>query len=253
MAFTTDQILALTTTQVAALTTDQIVGLSTADIQVLSAPQIQALSVDQVQALTTVQVTAFYQAQIADLTTAQMSCLTWAQLNALQNAGTALPLVLNSMPGSPTANTYALIYEANTYHSMRGQNAAWWAATENQQAQCLVWATRLLDQQLWKGVKAVKPGALRWPQIGQIDMDWLIVDPTSIPQFLKNACAEWAFWLLQEDRTADEGGLTQYGGKTGPIFDPKMYVRKAMPDAVLDICRPYLLNPSSVYASVRRV
>ena len=165
----------------------------------------------------------------------------------------APPVVLNATPGDPGANTYALLAEAEVYHASRGQNDSWNTASDGDKNSALVWATRQLDQQYWKGVKAIKSGALRWPQIGQVDMDFLIVDGTSIPQFLKNACSEWAFWLLQEDRTQDEGGLSQYGGKTGPIFDPKMYIRKPMPDAVMDICRPYLLNASGTYASVRRL
>lgn len=165
----------------------------------------------------------------------------------------ASPIVLNATPGDPAANTYALLTEAETYHATRGFNSKWTSATDGAKNIVLAWATKLLDQQVWKGVKAIKTGALRWPQIGQVDRDFLIVDGTSIPQFLKEACAEWAFYLLVEDRTADEGGLVQYGGKVGPVFDPAMYIRKTMPESVRDIIYPYLLNGSETYAPLRRM
>jgi hypothetical protein len=158
-----------------------------------------------------------------------------------------MALVLKADVGASDANAYCTEAEATAYHSTRGFNAAWTEALVPTREMALVWATRLLDQQDWNGMRASFSSALRWPQVGQVDRDDQIIPSTIIPQFLKEACAEWAFYLLVEDRTADEGGLVQYGGKVGPIDDPKMYVRKTMPASVRDMLQPYLAtNPSGV-------
>lgn len=166
-----------------------------------------------------------------------------------------MALVLDATPGGSSSNTYCLLSEAEAYQETRVFNSAWVDAETTQKNSVLAWATRLLDQQDWKGWKSVESGALRWPQYGHFDRDGIAVTSTAIPQFLKEACAEWAFQLLIEDRTADEGGLVQYGGKIGPISDPDRYVRKVMPASVREMLGAYLKDGSGCEANVtvRRV
>lgn len=143
--------------------------------------------------------------------------------------------------GSPTANSYCTDTEALAYHDKRYLNSVWSDAEKPDREKVLMWATRLLDQQEWKGMKTnYLSGSLRWPRNGCVDRDKKLIDGSVVPQFMKDACAEWAFYLLTEDRTLDEGGLVQYGGKVGPITDPHAYARKSMPDGVREMVSPYL-------------
>ena len=151
-----------------------------------------------------------------------------------------MTLTLDNTVGGANANAYCSIAEADAYHEARGFNDRWVTGSVTEKTAAIVWATRLLDMENFVGTMTVRTGALRWPRFGITDRDYRIVDPQVIPQFIKNAVAEWAFFLLSEDRTADEGGLVQYGGKVGPITDPAYFTRKTMPSSVADILRPYL-------------
>lgn len=154
-----------------------------------------------------------------------------------------MALVLDNTVGGPSANTYCLVAEADDYHSTRGFNSEWSAAVVGDKNIVLAWATRLLDQQEWLGIATYRStGILRWPRYGIVNRENIVVDPNTIPKFLKEACAEWAWYLLKENRTDDEGGLVQYGGKVGPIMDPDYFVRKVMPTSVKEILAPYLAN-----------
>lgn len=155
-----------------------------------------------------------------------------------------MTLVLDATPAGPSANAYCTADEADAYHDARGFNPEWTGATSGPKEQALVWATRQLDQLDWKGTKRHPlPGnqALRWPRAGIIDRDFVRVDPDSIPSWLKNATAEWAFNLLKEDRTSDAGGIVTYGGKVGPISESSRIERNPVPASVLEIISPYLL------------
>jgi len=152
-----------------------------------------------------------------------------------------MALVLDFAPGSPTANAYCSVAEADAYHETRAFNTDWTGATEVEKNTVIAWATRLMDQQNYVGLATFRTtGNLRWPRYGLVNREGLVVEPNTIPKFVKEACAEWAFYLLGEDRTQDEGGLVEYGGKTGPIADTTSYVRKPMPESVRDMLRPYL-------------
>ena len=148
--------------------------------------------------------------------------------------------------GAANANSYCTEAEATTYHATRGFNDAWTDADKTEREKALMWATRLLDQQAWRGIQTTREGSLRWPRSGLVSREGYLVDYTTVPVVIKEACAEWAFYLLGEDRTLDEGGLVQYHGKVGTITDPGMYARKVMPDGVRDMIAPYLIGATGM-------
>lgn len=153
-----------------------------------------------------------------------------------------MALVLNATAADPAANAYCLTAEADAYHLSRGFNPEWTAALTGAKELAIVWATRLLDQLEWNGIKwHLLPGsqALRWPRAGVFDQDNVLVDYQSIPQWLKNATAEWAFFLIKDDRTLDPGGIVPLNLKVGPI-ELKNLQRNPVPASVLEIIRPYL-------------
>lgn len=163
-----------------------------------------------------------------------------------------MTLVLDNTVGGMSANSYATVAEADAYHEARGFNSEWTQATTADKTQSLVWATRLLDEQEFVGIATFRTAPLRWPRYGVVNRENMVVDPQVIPQFLKEATAEWAFKMLKEDRTDDEGGLVEYGGKVGPIKTPDYYVRNVMPPTVREMLRPYLSGPRNGLGRVSR-
>jgi hypothetical protein len=106
--------------------------------------------------------------------------------------------------GAANANTYCLLAEANTYMDGRLYVDAWTDAGNDDKNKALLWATNLLDDlTTWVGMKASDSQALRWPRSMVWDQDGDSVTSTAIPQFLKDATAEFAFSLLSEDRTLE--------------------------------------------------
>lgn len=125
--------------------------------------------------------------------------------------------VLNATPG-PTANTYALIAEADSYHNTVDPRVAqvWYQASTGDKTRALINATRLLDQHfVWIGDRADSVQSLAWPRCnvpleGKFDPNrfnptyWL--DDATIPQWLVNATAEFARILLTKDVLSAEDG-----------------------------------------------
>ena len=163
-----------------------------------------------------------------------------------------MSVTLVATAGGATSNSYCTDAEAAVYHGTRFLNSVWTDADKKDREKVLMWATRLMDQLNWRGRVNNITQALRWPRVGCVSREGFPVSYTSIPQEVKNACAEWAFYLLTEDRTLDEGGLVEVKGKVGPITNPDMYVRKSMPDGVREILAPFI-SGSTGYGSISRV
>lgn len=115
-----------------------------------------------------------------------------------------MALVLKDDPGDPASNTYCDLPDATTYFTTRLHKAAWTSAGSSDKNAALVWATRLLDEQVnWFGWNSYDDQKLRWPRTGLTDPEGRDIDSDDIPSFLKEATAELAFFLLSEDRTLE--------------------------------------------------
>jgi len=115
-----------------------------------------------------------------------------------------MALTLDATVGGTDSNTYCTLAEADTYHDSRLDNTNWTAATDDNKNRALVTATRLLDEWTrWKGSSNTSTQSLLWPRIDVLDRQGLEFSALIIPAFLKDAEAEFAFWLLGSDRTAD--------------------------------------------------
>lgn len=150
-----------------------------------------------------------------------------------------MPVVVDATPGSPTANSYATLAEANSYHETHPHASAW-AGTEDAKNRALVTATRLLDENFrWFGWPATSNvQVLGFPRSGLYYRDgWRAIPVTVIPQELKDATSELARHLLTSDVTAesdiDTQGITaltagpvslQFSGaaKVGSIVPPQV-------------------------------
>lgn len=151
-----------------------------------------------------------------------------------------MAIVLISTPGAPDANSFCSLAFAEAYHEMRGHNQDWIDASVPTREKFLVWATLLLCQESYKGWKTTRESALSFPRAGLVDDDGWPISSTDVPKEVQEACAEFAFILMGEDRTLDEGGLVEIGGKVGPINNPDRYVRNVLSASVRDKLRGFL-------------
>ena len=117
-----------------------------------------------------------------------------------------MALILVATAGAANANTYATLAEANTYHTelRLHSETLWKAKTTDEKNRALAWATKLIDENFdFNGVPSYEDQALRWPRTNVYTIDGDEIDYETIPQFLKNATAEFAYFLLIEDRTEE--------------------------------------------------
>lgn len=171
----------------------------------------------------------------------------------------AVTLVVETGSGLDTANSYATAAQGDDYHQQHLHDTTWTAATQEEKESALVWATRLLDEQVqWYGYKSSFEQALEWPRQGVYDRDGRnLINYDEIPTWLKHATAELARYLIAEDRTAEyEGKGIKFMG-AGPLqvsFD-KGDVKSIIPRSVTSIVRAYgIINSSSVqFGRIARV
>lgn len=139
--------------------------------------------------------------------------------------------------GGATSNSYCTVAEGTTYHTGRLHNADWSDAGGSERSAAVVWATRLLDDHVvWDGVRNDGTQVLEWPRTGLVDPGGYSVDSATIPQFLKDAAAELARWLIAEDRTLETNRdlvgfeemeigplkLKTQANKTKPVIPPSV-------------------------------
>jgi len=115
-------------------------------------------------------------------------------------------LVVETGAGLATSNAYCTVDEADIYHEGRLHNSTWTSAGDTDKEIALMWATKLLDANVvWDGWKYTEAQALEWPRDGVNDRAGYEIDIDDIPQFLKDATAEYAMHLIGADLTAEEG------------------------------------------------
>jgi hypothetical protein len=167
-----------------------------------------------------------------------------------------MAIIIDSTPGSPTANSYASLSEADAYHTAHLYGSVWDAAATDTKNRALVSATRLLDEHIeWDGQVFVQMQALLWPRAGMYyENNWYIPGDV-VPQKLKDAVAEFARLLIVADRTAENDieaqGITHIGA--GPVdltFNGRTKA-KVIPDSVYFMVRTWGEARARVPASVR--
>lgn len=127
-------------------------------------------------------------------------------------------IVLETGVGLANANSYASRAEGDAYADTRLNATSWTGASDDDKDRALIQATRTIDQEFqFNGYKANSAQALQWPRIECPDPDapgyssaialqfipGAYVDPTEIPQAVKDATCELAIALLIGDRTGD--------------------------------------------------
>lgn len=113
--------------------------------------------------------------------------------------------VVEDGTGLPNANSYVSVGEADDILVTNIHNTAWAALDDPDKEKLLAWATRLVDTKAtWYGHKAYSTSALRWPRKGVTSKDCVEILPNEIPENLKEAIAEMARYLVENDRTVEQ-------------------------------------------------
>jgi len=158
-----------------------------------------------------------------------------------------MAVTIDATVAGTDSNSYVTKAEASAiggYHDGHLYSSIWTIATSDNKNKSLVMAARLLDQWVdWKGYRATEEQALRWPRYDVQDLDGYTFDSDIIPQFLKDANAEFARLLLASDTTAipDTQGFKslKLGDLALEIDSQDRDAYGAIPDSVLVILEPY--------------
>lgn len=124
--------------------------------------------------------------------------------------------------GGANATSYATLEDATNYLTARGNASAFLALDGSDQEQWLIGGTQQLDLLAdYDGTvyDTTTPQALRWPRVEAYDCDGIEQDTTSIPDGIKNASIELAFYRYEADRlsTPDFLGQGFKRAKVGPL------------------------------------
>lgn len=124
--------------------------------------------------------------------------------------------------GLADAETFISVADADTYHSRRG-NTTWASLTTDEKEQALRRAADYMEQvyrMRWAGYRKTTTQALSWPRydvpLEDVGYGYAYYDSDSVPQIVKNACAELAWRAAAEELAPDiEQRVTRE--KIGPI------------------------------------
>ena len=161
----------------------------------------------------------------------------------------ALTLIKEDGTGLADANSYADVADGDAYHDGHLYASAWTAATADNKAKALVFATRLIDaERQFNGVKATEAQALQWPRADCRDPDAVaesgaaaVLASDQVPSAVVKAACELARELLIQDRTAappGEGLVSDWTSTAGKKFS-KTDVRPIIPRLVQSLLGKY--------------
>ena len=119
-----------------------------------------------------------------------------------------MPLTLTPEDGTglASANSFASVAEADTYHEgvVTAHRSTWDGASNETKEESLVMASRLLDRKTsWPGSRLTGTQALSWPRDGA-ECDGHDVPSNLVPVPVKDATSELARLLIANDLTVDQ-------------------------------------------------
>lgn len=129
-----------------------------------------------------------------------------------------MTLTVETGTGSATADSFMSVDDSIAFHTARG-NVAWLGLTTVEaRERALRNATDHMTRtyrQAWKGERVSSTQRLDWPRYG-VDVDGFCISSTSVPQEVREACAELALRVLTGALTPDIGPQKSEV-KIGPI------------------------------------
>jgi hypothetical protein len=175
-----------------------------------------------------------------------------------------MAIVVETGSGSATAESFASVADATTYHSNRG-NAAWAAlASDTVREQCLRKATDYMEQAFrtrWQGYRNTATQALSWPRsfvylepfiLGAVGSYPYLVADDIVPVQVKNACAELALKAATADLLADttQQVVSETIGPISTTYD-KFSPQNTRYIAIEAMLQPYFARGSNSIKTVR--
>lgn len=149
-----------------------------------------------------------------------------------------MALTIIATPSASNANSYCTLAEAEAFHETNLYATAWTDATDDEKTAALIWATRILDEQVqWYGYQSTVAQSLAWPRSAVQERSGMAyIVPTIVPAFLKNATAELAKHLLTGDRTKERGfGIKSVVADTVSVEFDKHDVKPFLPPSVISM------------------
>jgi hypothetical protein len=129
-----------------------------------------------------------------------------------------MALIVEDGTGKPDSEAYLSVDDAVAYHTALGNTAFLNLNDVLSKERALRKATKHMTQeyrQAWKGQRVSATQALDWPRVG-VEVDDFCVPSDSVPQAVREACAELALRVLTGQLSPDEGPQKSEV-KVGPI------------------------------------
>jgi len=148
-------------------------------------------------------------------------------------------MAIDANPLSATMNAYCDVAFADAYFTFRFGGEAWIGFDVEKKEALLVRATNTLDTFSYGGYKKSGSQPLKWPRSGLVDDEGYSVSETTVPQKVKQATCEFAFWMwTEEDRLLSDTDLRQVESFNAGPADIKAKKSPALyPTIALDMIR----------------
>jgi hypothetical protein len=181
--------------------------------------------------------------------------------------------------GKVEYNSFCDLIEADDYHARRLNNSGWRTADEDTKNSALYHATDILHRQKWMGAPTETIQALAWPRkyvpnrltlsrdngLISDNYDYLessvqYLDENTVPQFLRDATAELANYLMVRAATGKNeasqysdqlSSLSLGGGAVSLSFREEAKYVTDMPHQVFHIIKDFLSEVTEIDESVR--
>lgn len=157
----------------------------------------------------------------------------------------------------PDATSYCDVEFADGYiETNTFQSAEWLALDEEIKQRLLVRSSRMLDVWfLWKGQRVDPDSGLKWPRAGVYDEDGFCIPDNVIPTLLKQATAEFATYLANDDWTAPRDA-DQFKKLTVDVLDVQYntdFRRGYMPRTLVQMLLPIGIGSTGNRPGFKRV
>ena len=151
-------------------------------------------------------------------------------------------------------DTYISLTDANAYFN-NGLHAVDWANGGSKCEPALRMAAKAVDRENYLASIATTSQTMAWPRSGVVDSEGREIPNTVVPQAIKDAQCELAYYYLTNDPTEDDAtrNVRRMVADTVVMeYDGRAPVRR-VPDIVMALIRPYLVPGSNSSASAALV
>lgn len=156
--------------------------------------------------------------------------------------------MINATPKDPNANAWVTLAEADAQHATRLHNAKWTGATDQVKESAIIWSCRNLNKLVWNGRRTTQEQSQSQPRVNLIDADGYYIDSDLVYKYMKEACIEYAFILIEKDTTKDpaQAGVKKMKVAVLEFEFDKTDIARKIPSSVINMISPWLTNSMTV-------